>query len=148
MKIRNFALFILIKTSLIVSNEYQNTLCHKKLKVMIKHFIKNIGYSYYDVNCYKMIVTKIISENTMNQIQKDLPYIHCIMPSLPALQSAKREYQSSIKFGYLQGCVHSKLCHPSCIVWLTLPIKSVLLPIYHQYFTLMTYGKICTGWVE
>ena len=108
-------------------------------------FMKSIKrVIYYDVNCYKMIVTKIISENTMNQIQKDLPYIHCIMPSFPALQSAKREYQSYIKFGYLQGA-HLRLCNPSCIVWLTLPIKSLLLPIYHQYFTRMTYGKICTG---
>ena len=41
MTTRNFALFILMKTSLIVSNEYQNTLCHKKLKVMMEHFTEN-----------------------------------------------------------------------------------------------------------
>ena len=73
----------------------------------------------------------------MNQIQKDLPYIHCIMPSLPALQSAKREYQSSIKLGYLQGLCPFKVVQSLvyCLAHIAykIPFIANLSSIFHTY---------------
>lgn len=71
MKIRNFALFILIKTSLIVSNEYQNTLCHKKVESCDGAFYRIYWVLLLRiVHCYKILFIKIFSENPMNQIRK------------------------------------------------------------------------------
>ena len=68
---------------------------------------------------------------------KDLPYIHCIMPSLPALQSAKREYQSSIKLDYLQGLCPFKVVQSLvyCLAHIAykIPFITNLSSIFHTY---------------
>ena len=68
---------------------------------------------------------------------KDLPYIYCIMPSLPFSQSAKREYQSSIKLGYLQGLCPFKVVHSLvyCLAHIAYKISFItnLSSIFHTY---------------
>ena len=99
---------------------------------MMEHLIENIAY-----NCYKIMFIKNIFRKHNEPNTKDLPYIHCIMPSLPALQSAKREYQSSIKLGYLQGLCPFKVVQSLvyCLAHIAhkIPFITNLSSIFHTY---------------